>query len=44
MLGLNDPEKEEYVPASVVEKRRKWRDELYWEDVVLKYEPPADST
>jgi len=42
MLGLNDAKKEEYVSAKETEKRRKWRDELYWEEIVLKYEYPVE--
>ena len=30
-------DKEEYVSAKEIEKRRKWRDELYWEEIVEKY-------
>ena len=37
-----DTEKEEYVPASVVEARRGYRDKLYWEEIVLKYEYPVE--
>jgi len=30
-------DKEEYVSAKEIEKRRKWRDELYWKEIVEKY-------
>ena len=38
----NEQQKEEYVPAKVVEARRKYRDDLYWKMIVVKPIPVED--